>query len=689
MKNKRALHGAISTLITAGVLVLVILLNVVTTLLFSGGLGFIDFTKENLYRISDESRKLLDEMDPEKNNITIYFLADPDELGNVSLHGNSQDDDTSDWGMRYVYEMANLFASEYSFIKVDTLDLKKDAELIRTVYSSTIATTFDKLDVIIDNCTDGVTHNFRVVSRDAFFTFDSSTSTLYAANGDYKYTSTILSLSGTVPTAYFVTGHGEEVGDPDDDSDFGKAQAMAELFVEAGFNPVKIDLSKEDFRPDNEDSLVNGSSVVVIYGPKTDFSVDFGQGNENKVNEITKLRKYINAKNHHLMVFKDTNVGVLDSLEEYLYDFWGVEFSQNMVIADTSDERTSVAISDDGKTFTAEYETDETSIGVSLTASLLDNLDSIPDMYFKNAGTVKLREDYTSPNGFYEKERTATLFAGSVFNAPGLSSAIYKDGRIEAYDKSVYDIYYDKYADSLREAAEKHYTSAEMQSEIKESVTKVIRDKYVGEKYTKLYTDAYNKLYDEKYEANIAAGLAENDAKKGAGEYASEEIIKLNESLMDEAEAYADGIIVSDDGVKEIKEETEKTVKKLIDSYVDDQISYTQSGSLMTLTYERWSNELTNNKIPTYVLACGTTEFANKDIIESATYGNRDTLYYAMRLMGKEILPFEIDFIVLRSEALDTSKVNTTAVLVAMSVIPAALAVTAGIIVLIKRRKHS
>ena len=46
----------------------------------------------------------------------------------------------------------------------------------------------------------------------------------------------------------------------------------------------------------------------------------------------------------------------------------------------------------------------------------------------------------------------------------------------------------------------------------------------------------------------------------------------------------------------------------------------------MALTYELWSNELTYNRIPTYVLSCGSTSFVSNDAF-TAVYGNRDMLY--------------------------------------------------------------
>ena len=107
----------------------------------------------------------------------------------------------------------------------------------------------------------------------------------------------------------------------------------------------------------------------------------------------------------------------------------------------------------------------------------------------------------------------------------------------------------------------------------------------------------------------------------------------------------------------------------------------------MTLTYEIWSNELSNNRIPTYVLACGSTSFTS-DAAFTSVYANRDMLFYTMRVMGKEIVPFDIDFVVITSEALNTLGVNTKGVTALICVLPALTAIVIGTVVLVKRRKH-
>ncbi|MBQ2686609.1 MAG: hypothetical protein IJF55_02615, partial [Clostridia bacterium] len=624
------------------------------------------------------------EMDPEKNNITIYFLADPDELDNASLAGNYSGDDTSTWGMKYVYEMAKLYEAEFDFIKVDTLDLKKDAEILRTVYASTVGTKFDELDVIIDNCADGKTHNFRIISRDAFFSFANDTNLLYAANGEYKFTSTILSLSGSNPTAYFIFGHGEPIGALNDLTDFGEAQELAKLFAESGFALEKIDLSKEDFPKDEVDSIVTGASIAVVFGPTSDYITSYAGGT---VNEITKLRDFVNAENHHMMVFMDSKANKLNALEEYLYDFWGVNFSEGEVIADTSDERTSPALSDDGKAFVADYETNTEAIGYSLTKMFLTELDSIPDIFVNGSKTISIKNEYTNISGAYEKERTSTLFTSPVFYAPELSATVYKNGEIDAYSSKVYDAYYDKLYELKYNEAIEYFTSR--YDDVYKAVKEKMHATIVLEKYDELYAEKYREIYNKYLDENpLKEGEDRSALVNKAMDFAEETLEKdkeLLESFTKEAELYADTKIenITDD----IKAETEIAIKNFANDSVNDFIEKKDPSAVMTLTYEIWSNELSNNRIPTYVLACGSTSFVSDDAF-TAVYGNKDMLYYTMRVMGKEIVPFDIDFVVIKSEALNTLGVNTKGVTALICLLPALTVIAIGAVVLVKRRKH-
>lgn len=108
---------------------------------------------------------------------------------------------------------------------------------------------------------------------------------------------------------------------------------------------------------------------------------------------------------------------------------------------------------------------------------------------------------------------------------------------------------------------------------------------------------------------------------------------------------------------------------------------------LMTFTYER--TLINNDPYFSYVLACGSVDFNDSAYIGSNTYANRDILYSALRAMGKEKVPADIDFKILADtsiEDLTTAEASawTWILTLALPVVTLAL----GLVVVI-RRKHS
>lgn len=424
--------------ITAAVLAAVLLLNIGFTLLTNTFLLRIDMTTEKFNEISDESAKMLDALDPSENSFCIYFLADVDELQSPALGYSSAyytdqgyEAPTNDlWGMKYIYDLALEFAEKYDYIEVKTLNMRRDAALIEQ-FRSTLGTELTAVDVIVDNYTgehdangNVITdengepvrhHNFRIIKRDNFFAYNTETQYVYAFKGDERFTSTILSLSGANPTVYFAAGHGEKVGDytagdSSYDSDFGEAQALRDLFFDAGFATRKIDLNSEYETLFKDET----ARIIVIYGPETDFAGSDAYAS-GKVSEIDVLRQFLIDPDHHMMVFMDQTEDELANLEEYLSDYWGVSFGDSLVKDSGAN-----SLSEDGLSFIAEYETDKYSVGINL-VNQLSTLDSLPTVGFTNARPIELDPKYTQSSGYYEG--FATAYAGGVFYAPESASS--------------------------------------------------------------------------------------------------------------------------------------------------------------------------------------------------------------------------------------------------------------------------
>ena len=114
-----------------------------------------------------------------------------------------------------------------------------------------------------------------------------------------------------------------------------------------------------------------------------------------------------------------------------------------------------------------------------------------------------------------------------------------------------------------------------------------------------------------------------------------------------------------------------------------------QKGAILaTLTYESFNTDHSDT-VATYVFACGGTGFASNELLTNNAYANRDVMYYTMRLMSRDTVPFDIDFKVMDKEGLDTITDSEALswTIVICSLIPLG-SLALGTVVFIKRR-HS
>ena len=104
---------------------------------------------------------------------------------------------------------------------------------------------------------------------------------------------------------------------------------------------------------------------------------------------------------------------------------------------------------------------------------------------------------------------------------------------------------------------------------------------------------------------------------------------------------------------------------------------------LMTLT------EQTNaDGAASYVAVCASTDFATEDFLQSAVYGNTDTLLHLFGQLGKENVPEGLT--IQPFESTDISTITTAQMLrwtLTLAIVPAVAVTLAGIVVLIRRRR--
>lgn len=113
-----------------------------------------------------------------------------------------------------------------------------------------------------------------------------------------------------------------------------------------------------------------------------------------------------------------------------------------------------------------------------------------------------------------------------------------------------------------------------------------------------------------------------------------------------------------------------------------------ENGKYNLMTLSRYTRVKDNTEFFSYVLACASPYYASDAFLESSSYANEDVIYSALRAMGKEKVPADIDFKVLASEALDITEAEqaqwTWILILTMPIVVTAL----GVVVFVRRR-HS
>lgn len=107
--------------------------------------------------------------------------------------------------------------------------------------------------------------------------------------------------------------------------------------------------------------------------------------------------------------------------------------------------------------------------------------------------------------------------------------------------------------------------------------------------------------------------------------------------------------------------------------------------NLMTITREE---QIIDNEVYySYVMVTGSTDFALDSYLHSSAYANSEILYAAMRYMGKETVPTNIDHKYLQDESLEISTEAANNWTLAVTVIAPVIVFGIGIAIQI-RRKH-
>ena len=185
------------------------------------------------------------------------------------------------------------------------------------------------------------------------------------------------------PNVYFLAGHGESVGDVNNESlsSYGNALALYYIFEEAGCNVRKIDLQYDNFDANDE------NAIVVVYGPKRDIT---SSATTMGMNETDKLKAFLEGEGNSMLFFFDSKAVQLTNFEALVKEYCGVTVADT--VAKDSGES---SVSHDGYSIVGKYQTNSSSKAYKITERLSSAgmankvifTDALPLTFADNANT--------------------------------------------------------------------------------------------------------------------------------------------------------------------------------------------------------------------------------------------------------------------------------------------------------------
>ncbi len=279
MNRKKFRYSLNSKAFIIGAVVIVLLLNAILVSLDSKIPLEIDFTEDQIYALTEETKEIVNQIDEPTE---LLFLTDGTENDNRSMLMNILD--------KYPECNSNITLRE---INID----KNPAEI--EAYRQEIESYYT---VIIRQG-----DRYEVVSPNGFIAYGSD----HGIDSNYSYVERIMTtklaafVDGmSLSTVHYTSGHGEYVS--------SGAKSALEM---NGYVVEQLDTMTQDFPQDNK-------SVVIISAPQSDFSID----------EINKLDQYLD-RGGNVQVYVDPTIHeALPNLYEYLAADWGIVCESQIVI---------------------------------------------------------------------------------------------------------------------------------------------------------------------------------------------------------------------------------------------------------------------------------------------------------------------------------------------------------------------
>ncbi len=283
-KTRGFKYGTVATVMTALVIAVVIAVNMIFSVLTDSYSWALDFTSTGMYDISDETRQVVNSLDPSVEiKITVFY------------------DETN--YPYYLSEPLKRFSNLSDNINVTYIDPEKNPSAL-TQYGTEYSVQAGA--VVIQNG-----ERIRVFNVDDYFNVDNDTGALYIYIEERLAAGLLYVTRETIPVVYFLTGHGED----------GYSNLMS-LIANNGADVKEINLLTDKAEFSDEGKL------MVICNPTRDYS-------ESEIRKISDFLSNENMFGKNLMYFSATDSVDLPNLQSFLKT-WGIQLNNDIVL-DTAD----------------------------------------------------------------------------------------------------------------------------------------------------------------------------------------------------------------------------------------------------------------------------------------------------------------------------------------------------------------
>ncbi len=390
--GRKLRYGGTSVALTALVIAVIIIINVIFSLIVQRYTLYLDLTPDLHFTISEETFNLLGSETPndgvespiemvkkfreenKKYNADNGLSPESDGYKDENVMINilfcvARDSLMSDEATKYVVMNAEELQTKYrDYVSVEFKDsVQNPSRFARYLSSNTETIAYDS--VIIECGTE-----FRLRAMASFYIFEDDGTTPYAYNGEKAFASAILAVTrAQVPLVCITKNHGEF-------SNSDQLISFATAVTEAGYDLRDIDLSQED--------IPEECRILVVFDPKQDFLLgDDGTGAQG---ELSKLDAFLEDRNS-LMVFMnpDSYTGRLNNLEDFLCE-WGIQIRRQdndaYLIRDTQD-----SIMGNSAAVVGSY--GESEIAQAWTESMRSGSNP-PKVVFKNSAALSYATNY-------------------------------------------------------------------------------------------------------------------------------------------------------------------------------------------------------------------------------------------------------------------------------------------------------